>query len=57
MASRNSSLREDMAEVKTDVKWLKTTMSEHMVSHTRLKLAIYGGLISFITTLIILIIR
>ena len=46
-------ISEDIAEIKTDVSWIKKTMENHMSQHFKIRLAMLGSLIAAGTALLI----
>lgn len=47
-----SQIEKDLAEVKTDVKWIKSTLETHIAHHWQIKIialtAVIGGIVSLI---------
>ncbi len=46
-------IAEDIAEIKTDMKWVKRTLGSHMSQHFKVRLAMLGSLIAAGTALLI----
>ncbi len=46
-------IADDIAEIKTDVSWIKKTLSTHMTRHFQVRLAMLGSLIAAGTAILI----
>ena len=46
-------IAEDIAEIKTDVSWIKKTLDQHMSQHFKVRLAVLGSLIAAGTAILI----
>ena len=44
---------EDIAEIKTDVSWIKKTLETHMGQHFMLRLALVGSFVAACTAILI----
>lgn len=46
-------LFEDVAEIRTDMKWVKSTLKLHMTQHFRVRLMMAGAVVAAISAVIV----
>ena len=53
MVLKMTKVAEDIVEIKTDVKWIKQTLTGHMSDHAKVRMMMYGSILGALVAIVL----